>query len=605
LVVWIAWGLLVTPPAAMAAVPARVLTLYSNERLLPANVVADEAIRRTFQAAGRNAEFHGEFLDVDRFPGREHEERTRAYLADKYRTAAPDLIVAGGASALHFLIQYRAQLFAGVPIVYAGVFDDAVPARLPDDRIVGTPLARHPTRSLELALRLQPETRRVVLVGGGPPDATISSRTAGLDLQWLTNRSLAEIRETLATLPANAVVYYRTLYRDASGRTFTPRSALEAIAPASRAPIYGDYDTFLGHGIVGGAMFQFEEVGRTAGETALRILEGEAPSAAVRTARHEPVPITDWRELQRWGIPPERMPPEGEVRFRPPTLWQSHRGAILGILAVGIAQAGTIAGLLIQSRRRRRSEAELQELRKEVAHAGRVTLMGQLASSLAHEINQPLGAILRNAEAAELFLKRPCPDLAELAEILADIRRDDQRAGAVIERMRALLLRREPNRAALEVRELAHDVVTLLRPDAAARKVRLDVRIPEGLPPVRGDRVQVQQVLLNLVLNAVDALAEQGGADRLIRFSACLTDGDAVEIRVADNGPGIPPDRIESVFSPFVTTKPAGMGMGLAISRTLVAAHGGRIWAENRPEGGALLRFTLPAAPAPEQPAKP
>jgi len=242
---------------------------------------------------------------------------------------------------------------------------------------------------------------------------------------------------------------------------------------------------------------------------------------------------------------------------------------------------------------RRRAEVETQELRQELAHASRVTMLGQLASTLAHEINQPLGAILRNAEAAELFLKMVPPDLEEVQAILADIRKDDHRAGGVIDRMRSLLRRRPLESEPMEIAGLVGEVAALMRGDAAARHVTLETSVPDGLPAVRGDRVQIQQVLLNLILNAMDAMPD---GERLVTVCARLDGAGTVEIAVSDTGPGIPPDQAGRLFDPFFTTKPQGMGIGLAISRTIIEAHGGSIRAENNAERGATFRVTLPVA---------
>jgi two-component system, LuxR family, sensor kinase FixL len=246
---------------------------------------------------------------------------------------------------------------------------------------------------------------------------------------------------------------------------------------------------------------------------------------------------------------------------------------------------------------RKQAEQEAQTLRQEIAHAGRVSMMGQLASGLAHEINQPLAAILRNAEAAEMFLQHPSPDLDEIRAILADIRTDDERAGHVIDRMRGLLKRHTLDTRRLDVGSVVDEVAALLRVDAATRQVKLDVGVPGDVPHVRGDRVHIQQVLLNLILNGMDALNGARLEDRRVSVTA-RADGASgaqlVEIAVDDAGPGIPADRLAQIFDPFFTTKPNGMGMGLAISRTIIEAHGGRIWAENKVGGGAAFRFTLP-----------
>ena len=247
---------------------------------------------------------------------------------------------------------------------------------------------------------------------------------------------------------------------------------------------------------------------------------------------------------------------------------------------------------------RKQAEHETQLLREEIAHVGRVSMMGQLASALAHEINQPLSAILSNAEAADRFLQRDVPDIVEVRAILADIRKADKRAATVIERMRGLLKRHTVDTQRLDVSGLVGEVTALVRVDAASRQVKMEVEVPGDLPEVRGDRVHLQQVLLNLILNGMDALDGARPANRRVSVTARRDGHERVEIAVGDGGPGIPADTLGQIFDPFFTTKPHGMGMGLAISRTIVEAHGGTLWAENRGVGGAAFRFTLPIAEA-------
>jgi signal transduction histidine kinase len=245
---------------------------------------------------------------------------------------------------------------------------------------------------------------------------------------------------------------------------------------------------------------------------------------------------------------------------------------------------------------RRRSEAELQQLRGQLAHVGRVSMIGQLASALAHELSQPLGAILRNAEAAELFLENDAPDLDELRAIVADIRKDDQRAGAVIERLRAMLQRRSIEPRQLAIGDLLGEVAALTRADAVARRVKLEFEAPRGLPAIVGDRVHLQQVLLNLVLNAMDAVDDAPFEQRRVAVRAHRDGERTMEVAVCDYGHGIAPEALGRVFEPFFTTKANGMGIGLPISRTIVEAHGGRIWVENNAHEGVTFRFTLPVA---------
>ena len=251
-------------------------------------------------------------------------------------------------------------------------------------------------------------------------------------------------------------------------------------------------------------------------------------------------------------------------------------------------------GACIDVTARKHAEQEMLGLHQDIAHVGRVSLMGQLSSALAHEIKQPLSAILRNAEAAALFVQHPSPDLHEISAILEDIRKDDERASEVIDRMRTLLRREEVAMTSLDVGAVLADVGTLLHPDAVARQVALHLDVPAGLPPVHGDRVQIQQVLLNLILNGIDALEGAGHPGRSVTVTARRGAAASVEISVVDTGRGIAASQLARIFEPFFTTKPKGMGMGLSISRRIVESHGGRLWAESNTGRGAIFRFTLP-----------
>jgi PAS domain S-box-containing protein len=285
---------------------------------------------------------------------------------------------------------------------------------------------------------------------------------------------------------------------------------------------------------------------------------------------------------------------EVEYRVQPrgaETRWVSARGR------VERNAAGTpilMRGVLLDISARRRSEIELQRLQGQLAHTSRVSMMGELATAIAHELHQPLGAILRNAEAAELFLEHEPPNLDELRAILADIRADDQRAREVIERLRALLKRRSIEPHALPLGEVLMNVAALTRVDAAARCIPVEIDSGLGVPQIMGDGVHLQQVLLNLVLNAMDAIDGAKSRQRLITVRAEYRGGRQVDVMVSDTGPGIPPGDLGLIFEPFFTTKASGMGIGLSVSRTIIEAHGGRLWAQNNATEGATFRFTLP-----------
>ena len=234
---------------------------------------------------------------------------------------------------------------------------------------------------------------------------------------------------------------------------------------------------------------------------------------------------------------------------------------------------------------------------RRLAHASRLAVVGELTASLAHEINQPLNAILNNADAAELLLEHGSARLDEVRQILTDIRKDDLRASGVIRHARELLRKHEPERQPLDLGELVAGVLQLLGRDAERRQVALELELAPGLPVVYGDKVHLEQALLNLLLNGMDAMADTPVPRRRLAVRTGRS-GGVVEVAVMDNGHGIPATTLPRLFESFYTTKKDGMGLGLPLARSIVEAHGGRIWAENRPEGGATFRFTVPVEPS-------
>ncbi|MCL4179397.1 MAG: hypothetical protein KJ072_16845 [Verrucomicrobia bacterium] len=327
----------------------------------------------------------------------------------------------------------------------------------------------------------------------------------------------------------------------------------------------------------------------------------------------------DWKEAVNGRLIRLHLLPPGEYLFRLraanndgvwnetgtslafsvlPFFWQTWWFRLgTGLLLVG--SGGTLAWARSRQRvaralERERLAHETQDLRDELAHASRVSTMGLLASGLAHELGQPLGAILRNAEAAEMLMEEQPPDLEEIRAILGDIRHDDQRATGVIDRMRTLLKRRSVERTQLSMDDLLREVAALTRFNVAHCNIQLSLDVPPDLPSVSGDRVQLQQVLLNLFVNGIAAMSQQPPDRRRLNVQARKTDSTMVTVSVLDSGPGVSAESLARVFEPFYSTKPEGMGMGLAVSKTIIEAHHGKIWAENHPEGGACFSFTLP-----------
>jgi C4-dicarboxylate-specific signal transduction histidine kinase len=339
----------------------------------------------------------------------------------------------------------------------------------------------------------------------------------------------------------------------------------------------------------------FAARGERVADLLLRAMGGEFAAGAVIDTPPESRCVADARQLLRFGLRTQRLPADCDVRFVEPSLLRTYWWQMMLVALALVGQGLLIAALLLQARRRRNAEVKLQAQRVQLLHASRLAVAGEMTASIAHEINQPLGAILSNAEAAEMMLQAGSTDRAGLLQILADIRRDDLRASEVIKRLRALLARHEVERRRFELNRAVEDVLAILRAESRRRETPVEVELAAADTEVLGDPVQIQQVIINLMLNAFDACADMPAEQRRVRIATAVTRA-GVELTVADNGRGITADVLPRLFDPFFSTKGGGMGLGLSIARSIVEAHGGTITAASEGQG-AKFRVVLQGAP--------
>lgn len=597
---------LLVPAAAAGPVrPPRVLVLYSGSRLLPANVLFDESLRRALSSSGDDSiECCGEFLDQLRFPVL-YEERMRDLLRDKYGEHPADVVVAFAAPSLEFCLRNRAALLPNAPILFSGPGSDTLAVMHGDPWLTGLRPSFDGPATLRLALRLHPRTREICVItdpAAQPPDHAIpewvrlSEKESRIPFRFLHPPTWSSLPQELHALPANSVVLDLTGLGSSADPGAPPAAVMRRMSETCSAPIYSVFDPLVGDGLVGAVTTPVDALGRATAALVLQVLS-RPPGAELPAVRSlAAIPVVDWRQLRRFGVRGHLLPAGSIVRFEPPSFWRQHLALVVTTSLLFLLQSGLILALVIQSRRRHRAEIEARHRREELAHMTRVATMGELTASLAHEINQPLAAILSNAQAAQRLLGNGKANLDEIREILADIASDDQRAGEVIRRMRTLLRKGEFNPVEVDVNELVDEVAGLVRGEMILQNVSLFLDHSPVRLVVQGDRVQLQQVLLNLMVNALDAIKEVSTANRkVIVRTAPDSNGRSVRVSVQDSGVGVPPDRLEQIFEAFLTTKTQGLGLGLAICRSIIQSHGGRIGSSNNPDRGATFWFTLPA----------
>jgi len=600
-----------TTNAAVAELK-RVLLVHSFGGAAPPFTVESMAFETELvEKMGERVDLDEVSLDMARYADQDMQEAIVDYLQKRQRKWQPDLVVPIGAPAAIFVATYRDRLFPDTPIVYASADRRLLPPGALEKNAAYVGQVYDISGLLEDMLQVAPATKNIVVVVGATPLEHIWREVFQKAAEPVANRinftyysdlSFDQMLQAAAKLPPNSFIFVLLLLRDASGVTHNADEALQHLHRVANAPINGIFDHQLGLGIVGGRLYQSERIGKEAADIAVRILRGEPASSFSPILLERLPPRYDSRELERWKIQEKSLPKGSTILFRAPTLWEQHRMLIVAVATVGVLQALLITGLVANLVKRhraerslRRAEEEARRQREQINLLGRVSLLGEMTASLAHELNQPLSAIVSNANAGMRFIDGGRGDPATLHEILADVVADGHRAHEIIQNVRNTIKKGDSTRQRIDLNELVTKVAHVVRPDALGHSCEIETILAEDLPPVEGDPVQIQQVLVNLVSNAFDAMRQTPPNQRKVEIS---TDGNGdsdVRLSVRDHGTGVHTEVHEHLFDQFFTTKEQGLGMGLAIVRSIVEAHGGKIEAENAVDGGACFYFTLPA----------
>jgi signal transduction histidine kinase len=600
------WAVAIWLAVSLAAAHANTLTgqksilVLSDGNLGETHLASFYAgFRDTLQKEGkRPVKVYSESLDIDAFGGPAYAPQVAHWYRQKYRHINPDAILILSQAPLQFLLQ--SKLWPGVPTYFALVTANGIKGLSLPANVTGQTFDLSFEIVVDLAKRLFPNTEHIALVGNSPErdryrpfqlDELRATRTQ-VDFIDLRGMRYETVTARVANLPPNTVVYHTTFSDDGSRRLFDSTSVLEALSRISNRPTLIDIGSSVGHGPVGGMVGLLPAQGEQAALKVARLLRGEPPSTIPVEGRSLS-PVFDWRALQRWQVSEALLPPASKLLFYQPTAWQLYRGPIAGALLVIACLSALTVALLIERRRRTVAVAESRRRLAEIAHMNRNATATVYSAAIAHELNQPLAAILSNAEAAEMMLSRPNPPIEELQDILADIRRDDHRASDLIARMRNLLKPSEVNSRTVDMTQLVRDALKFIAGEAKVRGTVLNTELTPEPAPVMVDPVQMQQVLINLVLNSLDAMNDTLRSARAVTISCALLGRTRVEVKVQDTGSGFD-SNIEHVFQSFFTTKAHGMGLGLSITAAIIESHGGGIDASDVPGGGACVRFHLP-----------
>jgi signal transduction histidine kinase len=548
--------------------------------------------------AGSPIALYVEHLDLHRFSGSEYQDNLRRYFSEKYRDRPIGVIATIGPRALEYGMRLRASLWPTVPVVFAAVPEELAPN--PPPGVTGTTVQMNLANLIKASRMLDPNLKRFAIVGDRldahphyyPYSKELPRFSQELEFIDLTGLPIRKVRERAATLPDHTTILYIGINADSEGM-YVGAEVLPLIAETANRPIVVDAETYFGTGATGGLIMSPEQIGRAAGRLVQRILQGENPSN-IPVIRGDPLkPVFDWRQLQKWNIGEDRLPPGSDVRFRQPSAWQQYRSHILAASALFLFQFGLIILLLGEHRRRHSAEIATRNTMSQLAQVNRLATAGELSASIAHEVNQPLTGIVTKANAALRWLAGDKPDLEKARTALTQIVSAGHRASSIVMSVRSMLRKDTQAKSPVDINRLIWTVLGLVWIDLRKHQIELDTKLNEQLPSVRGNEVQLQQVILNLITNAIESM--QAVEHRVLRVRSELDGLDGVHVSIEDAGIGIDQSNLDSVFKPMFTTKTTGMGMGLAICRSIIESHGGRIWISPGIEKGSIFHFSLPA----------
>jgi signal transduction histidine kinase len=605
IVVWLmTFGPLAGPLAAQS-LPQSVLILDQYAGALPW-VGARNAAFRTLVNAGRAVpvSIYEEYLDFNRFDAPNYKESLKLHFGEKYRDKRIGLIVAFGPLALDYAVDIRAGLWPKTAVVFGEIAEIAISRSSLPANVTGTTINITFGELVIAARALVPDLLRIAIVGDlldnlpayrhFKEEIPIVARD--LDVIDLTGLTMQELTKRVSALPGQTVIIYTTINLDRAGVSYVPAEALSRVAEVANRPIVISTETFLGRGAVGGFVVTPGAVGQDAARLALRILNGEGASNIAAATDSVNKPIFDWRELKRWGISESALPPGSEIRFRELTAWEQYRSEIILICAAILLQAGLIAWLIYEHRRRNLAEIQSRHAMTELTYMNRKAAAGELSASIAHEVNQPLTGIATRASAALRWLRSETPNLEKAGAALEQIIISSHRAADIVTSVRAMFRKDRSEKLPIDINKLILTILAIVRIDLQKNGVELQTQLDENVLAVEGDKVQLQQVVLNLVMNAIEAM--QSVRPRMLKVKSEQSKPEMVHVSIEDSGTGIDPSNLNQVFSPLFTTKERGMGMGLSICQSIIENHNGRIWVSAGSVRGTTFHCELPTKAA-------
>ena len=538
-------------------------------------------------------------LVTARFSDEDPEAPFVEYLTALFAKRPLDVIVSIGAPAADFVQRHRRRLFPTTPMVLTAVDQRRVQYSNLTANDVAVAVNINYLSAFENILQVLPDTKDVIVVVGTSPIEKFWKEAIGKQAAPLTNRiklswtdelPFEELLKQASALPPHTAIFWELMIVDAAGVVHEGNLPLERLHAVANAPIFSYDESFFGNGIVGGPLLTVADTSRLTATVAVRILNGEKAGDIKVSPVEFSAPRFDWGQMQRWGISEKNLPPGSEILFRDPTVWEQYRAHILAVTTAILIQAALIFWLLYEHWRRQHAEILARNTMSELSHVNRMATAGQLSASIAHEVNQPLAGIVANAQAALRWLEKA--NVEEVREGLKRIVSEGHRASDIITNLRAMFKSDVQEKTLVDINKLALSVLALVRIDLQKHEIKLQTQLDDRIPQVLGNQVQLQQVISNLVVNAIESMGSS--QTRALRIKTELSQSNTVQVSIEDTGTGIKSSDVAQLFKPMFTTKARGMGMGLSICQSIIENHDGRIWVSPGTTGGSLFQFELP-----------
>jgi signal transduction histidine kinase len=593
-------------PVALAAEPHRVLLLHSfGPHFAPWNAISTRLRQELVERAPYPIDIYEASLQSERRAPSDKPGPLLEYVAALFADHDPNLVIAMGAPAARFALLNRPRMFPSAPLLITGADERTFRDAEFTEKDAAVVVAIKPEQQIESILQVLPATTTIAIVIGDSPlerfwvdelQRAFAPFTERVKFEWLNKLSFDEMIARVAQLPPRSAVFYATVRMDAHGVPHEEDRALAQLQRIAKVPIFTYIDSHFGRGIVGGPMLSIQTIAEQSAIVAARMLSGEVPGEIKPPVIGLGRPTFDWRELERWSIREASLPEGSLVRFRVPSAWAEYRVQIAAVCAAMLMQGALIVWLIFEHRRRHLAEVRSRNSLAQLAQMNRVSTVGELSASIAHEINQPLTGITTRAGAALRWLSRDPPDFQKARDALSQIVAASSRTSEIVTSIRAMFGKGPNERSDVDLNRIITTVREIVRIELQKNEIEVELALAAALPKVSCSRVQIEQVVLNLVINAVEAM--QPVRPRILRISSDLSGPEAVRVSIADSGTGIDPAHIDQVFKALFTTKPGGIGIGLAICRSIIESHAGRIWVSPAPQRGAVFHFELPVSAA-------